>query len=127
MAFAVRLTRALRVSIRAAAVVLLSVLACACVVWPGGTDPEAGRIKAEMEPVISGLKSYRVKHGAYPKSLALLIPEFVSSLPSHAALQYNASGGSIGFIYSPSLLWGSVAKCTTVIEKIEWRCTDYKL
>ena len=114
-------------SIGTAVVVLLSVLVCACVYWPGGNDPEGGRIKAEMEPVISRLKSYRAKYGAYPKSLDLLVPEFVSSLPSHGALQYNAADGSIGFIYSPSLLRGSVAKCTTVIEKIEWLCTDYKL
>ncbi|MDI1302672.1 MAG: hypothetical protein PSX71_12260 [bacterium] len=114
-------------SIRIAIVVLLSVLLGACLYWPGGSDPAGSRIKAEMEPVVSAARAYRAKYGAYPTSLDRLVPEFTASLPSRVALQYNAAEGSIGFIYSPSLWRGSVARCRTAIEKIEWVCSDYKL
>jgi hypothetical protein len=113
--------------IRVALLTLIPVLLCACVIWPGGNDPEGLRVKAEVKSVIEAAKAYRAKYGGYPKSLNLLVPEFLSSLPARAALQYNKSEGVIGFVYSPSTRWGGAAKCTTEIEQVEWVCADFKL
>lgn len=107
--------------------ILLPLLLCACVNWPGGNDPRGLRVKAEVEGVISAARAYREKYGDYPDSLDLLVPEYIPALPSHVALQYKKSKGVIGFIYSPSTWWGGVAKCTTEIGKIEWVCIDYKI
>jgi hypothetical protein len=85
------------------------------------------KAKAEVESVIEAAKAYRAEFGDYPRSLDLLVPDFISSLPSQVALQYNKSTGVIGFVYSPSIGWGRVAKCTSDIEKVEWACADYKL
>jgi hypothetical protein len=114
-------------SIRTTLVTLVSVILCACVGWPGGNDPAGLKAKADVESVIGAAKVYRAKFGDYPKSLDLLVPEFIPSLPSHVALQYSPSTGVIGFLYSPSLWWGRVAMCITDIEKVEWACADYKL
>jgi hypothetical protein len=113
--------------VRTTLVMLVSVILCACMGWPGGNDPAGLKAKAEVESVIEAAKAYRAKFGDYPRSLDLLVPEFIASLPSHVALQYNKSKGVVGFVYSPSIAWGHVAKCTTGIEKIDWTCTDYKL
>jgi hypothetical protein len=114
-------------SIRTTLVTLICVILCACVGWPGGNDPAGLKATAEVESVIAAATAYRAKFGDYPRSLDLLVPEFIASLPSSVALQYNKSTGVIGFVYSPSIRWGRVAKCTTDMEKVEWACVDYTL
>jgi hypothetical protein len=111
--------------IRTTLVTLVSVLLCACAGWPGGSDPVGLKAKADVESVIEAAKAYRAQFGAYPKSLDLLVPAFIPSLPSHVTLQYNPSTGVVGFLYSPSIAWGRVAKCTTDMETVEWACIDY--
>jgi hypothetical protein len=112
---------------RTTLVTLVAVILCACAGWAGGNDAVGLKAKADVESVIEAAKAYRAQFGDYPGALDLLVPAFIPSLPSHVALQYNKSKGVVGFVYSPSIAWGRVAKCTTAIDKIEWACTDYTL
>lgn len=64
------------------------------------------KAKTAVETVISAARACRTSSGDCPESLDRLAPEFISALPSHMALQYNKTAGVIGFIYSPSTLWG---------------------
>ena len=116
-----------RMSIRFSLVALIALLLGACISWPGGNDPGGLKAKKDVEAVIAAANAYRDRYGEYPKSLSSLGPEFISTLPSHIALQYHRSKGEIAFIYSPSTSWGGAAKCETSIETVNWVCTDYKL
>lgn len=99
----------------------------ACINWPEGNDSAGLKAKAQVEEVIFAARAYRDKYGEYPKSLGVMVPEFIAEMPSKVAMQYNRSAGNIGFVYSPSTRWGGAARCMTNMDEIAWKCSDYKL
>lgn len=84
-------------------------LLSACAVWPPGKDPRGRALIKKANVVLAAATRYAQVHGANPKALQDVAPEFIAELPSVPELRYNAGKGWMTFTYSPSLAMG---RCT---------------
>ena len=118
-------------AVRLACIIAL-LLACASCPGPPpgkGAKALAGYRRAEL--VIVALERYRQRHGIYPDSLALLVPEYLGdtalAIPEHAALRFplqyelTADGYRLGFRYTGP----GMNQCWYRSVEGRWHCTGY--
>ncbi len=109
----------------------VGVLACPLVLsacTPPGDGPKALTGFKASAAIIQGLGEYHSKNGAYPDTLALLVPAFLTSLqlsPPHGVGRYDysrkANAFSLGFSYhgpgSNTCTFDSIARA--------WACSGH--
>jgi len=111
----------------AAAAALLLLAACD----PPGKGPRAERGYRRAEPVIQALAAYRAAHGAFPDSLAELVPAHLSAgalavprAPRESyPLQYRRTGA--GYELTFRYAGPGMNECTWRVPPGEWECGGY--
>jgi hypothetical protein len=107
-------------------VLMAVVLALAgCFSWDPGEDPAGKKLLAEADPVAKALKHFHESKGAYPRTLADLVPVYIPRLPSEPELLYDLTAGSIRFTYSPSWPQAGQISCFFAMPSEGFLCHGY--
>ncbi len=101
-------------------------LACNAVVpteEPPGVGDKAERGYALSEPVIAALEEYKTENGVYPQTLAELVPEYISAVPTKDEVldfSYISTGDSFSFSFH--YIGPGMNTCTYTPEE-QWQCS----
>jgi hypothetical protein len=96
-----------------------------------GEGPKAARGRERAAPVIQALQRYREAHGAYPDSLAILVPDFLpdSALRTPIAeqesypLEYSREPS--GYVLTFRYVGPGMNYCRYRPERPRWECGGY--
>lgn len=112
----------------AASVLAITLLLGGCT--PPGKGPAAERGYRRSAPVIAALERYRAQHGAYPDSLAALVPGFLADsalrVPDRERERYplgyrrTVDGYELTFRYA-----GPGMNTCTYTPAARWKCGGY--
>ncbi|WKZ42975.1 MAG: hypothetical protein QY302_12815 [Anaerolineales bacterium] len=108
------------------AILLTVALACNAIVpteEPPGVGIKAEQGYAASEPVIAALEQFKADKGSYPESLAELVPEYISAVPTKSEtldFSYNSTGESFSFSFH--YIGPGMNTCTYTPEE-QWKCS----
>lgn len=107
---------------RAALLLILTLLpSCLCLQPPGrGAKADAGYARAE--PVIQALEKFERETHGWPATLAELVPTYFAAIPQADSLEYKRTTTSfeLRFHYSPP----GMNTCVYTPES-KWQCSGY--
>lgn len=90
---------------------------------PPGVGEKAERGYAVSEPVIAALEQYKADTGVYPETLAELIPDYLSAVPTkNDVLDFSYSRTDDGFAFSFHYIGPGMNTCTYTPEE-KWQCS----
>jgi hypothetical protein len=108
-----------------AVVILASLPACSARATeePPGVGEKAERGYAVSEPVIAALEQYKADKGFYPETLAELVPEYLSVVPTKdGILDFSYTRTETGYSFSFHYIGPGMNTCTHTPEN-GWKCS----
>ena len=81
--------------------------------------------RRDANRVVDATQAWQHDHGgAFPRSLAVLSPQYIRALPDEPRLDYHPYDGTVLYHYTPSWPQLRPVWCQSVGATTEWRCVE---
>ena len=105
--------------------IAIPILACGLIATPEppGVGEKAEKGYTACDPIIAALEQFHADKGAYPESLAELVPDFIASVPAEVndePISYSKTGESYSLAFH---YIGPGMNTCTYTPKDKWHCS----
>jgi len=97
-------------------------LLAGCSTYPPGADSEGQRMLAAATPVLDAIAKYMDDTARPPKSLNVLVPKYLPSIPDTPKIDLNLKENVLTFKYIQSASHHNEVICTAFMGETEWSC-----
>ena len=105
--------------------IVSAALLSACTIWPVDQDPAGMNYRRNADRVLDAIQAYQHDKGALPRSLNLLMPDYLAALPGTPDLHYDFTDGSLTYHYTPSWPQLRPVWCRSKGDTTEWVCKEH--
>ena len=115
----------MRNSLRCVLAGVVAVGFSACTIWPVDQDPAGMNYRRNADHVLDAVQAYHRDKGGLPRSLNMLVPQYLSALPDSPELHYDFTDGSLAYHYTPSWPQLRPVWCRSKGDTTEWICKEH--
>ena len=105
------------------AIVVFAMVLSSCAAWAPGKDPRGKTYIEQAAAVCQAAAKYLEEKGSMPLNLSMLVPSYITRLPTRPELRLAPAKDKDGivFSYSPNLAIGQCI-CHAVVSECHFNC-----